>query len=248
MALICVSFYLKQNRAMTNAFKECAGLFWNDRFRPLFEAGLNLGGSILLVMWIGLPGVILGTIISTVLAPLWCEPYMVYKHYFKKNVLWYFVRYAIYSAVTVAAGAVTFFLCSLLPAYGFWSFIAKMAISIFGTLLIYFLAYFKTPEFKYIASSAKRLLLHKKKKVPAEKSSNGSLSLENKGSPVYGQTEKPEDDETSGGEKTKTTDGTKQQIPIEAIPDDTPYLTNTDAPDNEPSALPAPEEKDIGGG
>lgn len=165
MALVCVSFYLTYSRRMTDSFKECAGLFWNDRFKPLFEAGINLGLDFLLVHYIGINGVILATIVSTVTTCLWVEPFVLYKNYFKKNFGLYFVRYAAYASVTVVAGAAAFGICRFIPSYGIAWFLLKFAVCLAVPNLIFLLCSFKTPEFKYLCGVAKDLF---KRRRPAQ--------------------------------------------------------------------------------
>lgn len=157
LMLIMLSFYLTMSRQMTNNFKECAGLFWNDRLKPIFEAGMNLGLDILLVHFLGLNGVILATIISTILIPLWVEPFVLYKHYFKKSVNWYFVRYMIYVFVAAIAYCITFGICYFIPNDGIGWFILKFLISLIIPNVVYFIAFFKTSAFKFLFNTFKSM-------------------------------------------------------------------------------------------
>lgn len=156
--LLCLSFYLTQSRSLTNTFKECAGLFWNDRFKPLFEAGINLGLDFLLVHFMGINGVILATIISTIAAPLWIEPYVLYKNYFKQSIWRFFVRFLVYTLITVLVGGATYGICYFIPATGVWWFVLRFAVCLILPNILYFIIYFKTPEFKYLLSVAKGLI------------------------------------------------------------------------------------------
>lgn len=171
MALICTSWFLSRSRNMANTFKDCAGLFWNDRFKPLFEAGINLGLDFLLVYFMGINGVILATIISTVAAPLWVEPYVLYKHYFKKPLWHYFLRYAIYAAVAAAALGATWGVCYFIPSGRWWWFILKFCVCLALPNGIFALIYMRTPEFKYMLNVAKRLLKRGKNKKVAQAAS-----------------------------------------------------------------------------
>ncbi len=168
--LLCISFYLTQSRAMTNTFKECAGLFWNDRFKPLFEAGINLGLDFLLVYFMGINGVILATIISTIAAPLWVEPYVLYKHYFKQNLWHYFARYLAYTLITILIGGATYGVCYFIPTEGVWWFLLRFATCLILPNALYFVIYFKTPEFKYLLGVAKGLFKKPKDVVTANQS------------------------------------------------------------------------------
>lgn len=161
---MAISFYLTESRLMANHFKECAGLFWNDRFKPLFEAGINLGLDILLVHFMGINGVILATIISTVAVPIWIEPYVLYKHYFKKNLALYFIRFAIYALVTAVAFGATFGICYWIPHGGVGWFVLRVAICLVVPNVVFYLAFFKTSDFAYLKEAFKSVFMRKSKK------------------------------------------------------------------------------------
>lgn len=163
--LIVISFYLNKMRANTLMFRDCAGLMWQDRWKPIAESVINLTASIVLAKFMGLNGIILGTIISTIVAPLWVEPFVLYKYYFKKSVWRYFGKYAFYTVVTVGAGALTYWLCSLLPFAGIGWFILKCAICLVVPNVIFLLCYFKTSEFKGVIGLAKQVLKRKPKQT-----------------------------------------------------------------------------------
>lgn len=165
LVLIVLSFYLRVMRSNTNMFKECAGLMWQDRWKPIAESVINLTASIVLAKCIGLNGIILGTIISTIVAPLWVEPFVLYKHYFKKSVWRYFGKFAFYTVVTAGAGALTYWLCSLLPFAGIGWFVLKCGICLVVPNVIFLLCYFKTNEFKGVIGLAKQVLKRKPKQT-----------------------------------------------------------------------------------
>ena len=159
--LICVSYYLTRMRGGVLVFKECAGLFWNDRWKPIVEAVVNLVASLLLVKPLGLNGVILGTIISTLIAPFWVEPLVLYKHYFHKSLFKYFSRYMIDTAIMVVVGAVCYFTCALLPEGGLGLLVLRFvvcAILCAGLLLVFNLL---THEGREIFSKIKSKLFSK---------------------------------------------------------------------------------------
>ena len=62
-----------------------------------------------LIILIGINGIFLGTIISTLVAPLWVEPKILYKHYFKKSVWNYFKRYLFDAVIMVVSAGICFF-------------------------------------------------------------------------------------------------------------------------------------------
>lgn len=91
--LIVVKFYIMGIINSVLIFKEALGLFWYDRYKPIFESIINLVASIVLALYFGLPGILLGTIISTLLTATWIEPIVLFRYRFKTNVSSYFTNY-----------------------------------------------------------------------------------------------------------------------------------------------------------
>ena len=156
--IICLSFYFTRMRCGVGIFKDAAGLFWHNKWQPIVEALVNLITSIILVKLIGINGIFIGTIISTLVAPFWWEPLILYKYYFKKPVGKYFIRYIIDFAIMCAVCVITYFTCSFIPDGSIWLLIAKFAVCILisGSLLV--LAYLPTKEFKELWAMAKGML------------------------------------------------------------------------------------------
>ena len=71
-----------------DSFISAYGLF-QDIYAPIIEASLNLGLSILLGYYYGLPGIISGVLISLLLVVCCWKPYFLYSHGFKISVFGY---------------------------------------------------------------------------------------------------------------------------------------------------------------
>ena len=147
--LIVLNFYMYCMRIPVGNTKEAMGLFWNDRYKPIAEVLINLGASIFLGRRLGIQGILLGTLISTVTVPFWVEPYILYKHGLKKRLREYYKHYFWYLAVTVATWAATAGVCSLVSS-GPGGFLAKLFLCALIPNLIYTLVYFRTEEFAYL--------------------------------------------------------------------------------------------------
>lgn len=161
--VLCIHFYLTIMRFVPVMFKDCAGLMWNDRMKPIIEASVNLIASILLAKWLGLIGVFIGSVISTLVAPFWIEPYVLYKNYFKIPVSSYWKKYSFNTFITLIIGLITFGLCLLVPDKNIYTLIIKFGICAIVPTFLFILAYFKTPEFKYFVSLLKNFLSKYKK-------------------------------------------------------------------------------------
>lgn len=148
---VLINFYLTGMRASILTFKGQAGIFTQDKYGPLIEAIVNLLTSIILVEYLGLAGIFMGTAISTILVPFWIQSKLVYNKIFNKSVVEYFRKYIFYAIVTLFAGFITTFLCNVLVVgNSFISLVLKGIICILAVNILYLLIFFKTYEFKYI--------------------------------------------------------------------------------------------------
>ena len=106
---------------------------------------------------------------STLVAPFWVEPYVLYKHYFKRSVGDYFKRYVLDALIMIAGAVICYFVCSFIPDGGIWWLILKFATCIILSNLILIMAYMPTKEFKDLWQMGKNMLKtlfkRKKKKV-----------------------------------------------------------------------------------
>lgn len=165
---LCLSFYLTQSRSMIGTFKDCAGLFYQDRFKPVFEVVVNLVTSIVLAKWLGLVGIVLGTIISTVSAPLWIEPYVLNKYYYKQNTGKYMLKYLMCLMITMACGVATYFVCALLPIGGVGWLVLRFAVCGLIAGITLFAGFMIVPEFRQSINWGKQIvvgILHRKRKI-----------------------------------------------------------------------------------
>lgn len=156
---IVVRFYVTKMRTLTILFKTCTGLMWNDKISPILESVLNIVISVICIKLMGIAGIFVGTIISTILVPMWVEPYVLFKNYFKKSIKLFFNKYLFYTLVTLIAGTLTFAICSLLPSVGIAYFILKGIICIIVICAVYLLCYYKTTEFKHAYSLFASLII-----------------------------------------------------------------------------------------
>lgn len=98
---LIVNFYFTYMRKAVLAFRDASGLYWNDRYKPLAEAIINLAASVYLTIHYGVIGVIWGGIISTLLTCFWVEPYVLFRNGIDIKMKDYFKDYFKYAAVTL---------------------------------------------------------------------------------------------------------------------------------------------------
>lgn len=109
--IITVNYFIQFMRQATLLFRDATGTFYHDRWKPLFEGGLNVVLSILFLKWFtaiggeefGVVGVIAATIITNLTICHVIEPLVLYRHAFEAPVRKHMARNYLYMAVFVAA-------------------------------------------------------------------------------------------------------------------------------------------------
>ena len=145
--LICYSFFLDQNRTITERFLWCYGLF-NDSQVAVIEALIGLGLSIVCGYLFGLPGILAGPLIIGTIIFLFWKPYFLFKEGIKKKLGKYYKEFSFYILSFILSIAITelFPLNSLKNAayneYGKWIAYSISIASIHSTIFITILSIF----------------------------------------------------------------------------------------------------------
>ena len=160
--IIAANFYITGMRQSVLTYRDAMGLYWYDRYKAVLEALINLVVSILLARRMGILGIFIGTFVSTVTTCLWVEPYMLFKHGFHYPVRGYFLRYALHTLLTIAAGFATWYACSLLPSTGLLPFIGKLIVCAILPNALFLLFYRRTQAFQALYQVIRNRLKRKK--------------------------------------------------------------------------------------
>lgn len=109
VVLMAIYFFVYKTGDMSYVYKESIGLWWQGKYVPLVSSIVNLILNITLVQIIGLPGIVISTIISAMCVNIPFGSRVLFKHYFKSKKLWmkflwetlvWFIKCAICCAVT----------------------------------------------------------------------------------------------------------------------------------------------------
>ena len=114
VVVLTVYTYLKIMKQAMVVFKNAAGVFYEDRFVPLVESLVNIVASIICAKIFGVSGIIMGTIISTMVLYFGSYPFIVYKRAFGISPVSYFKQHISYLVLTIAAGALIVILSNLI--------------------------------------------------------------------------------------------------------------------------------------
>ena len=147
MVLMVLYFLIPRITTMTYTYREAAGLWWEDRIRPLISTVVNLGMNIFFVKKIGINGVVISTLICTVFINVPWGSYVLFKHFFKSSMIEYLKKIIYYILITVIAGVITLNICTVFPNEGIMFLIIKALVCIIVPNLIFLLFYHKMEEY-----------------------------------------------------------------------------------------------------
>ena len=142
------------------SYRSACGLFWKGKFRPIATVVINLGVSIALGSFMGLDGILIGTIASHVLTLFWYDPILIYREVFHKSSKGYFFRYLANLIGVVVVGCGLYYLLSFLP-YTIPFFILRILVVVAVPNGLIALIYCRSDSFKYVMNSFVKPLLRR---------------------------------------------------------------------------------------
>ena len=89
--VITFNAFVQFMRRSVTVFRDATGTFYHDRWKPLVEGAINIVLSVLFVQWLGIAGVIIATIITSLLICHIIEPYVLYRHGFDTSPMRYYL-------------------------------------------------------------------------------------------------------------------------------------------------------------
>jgi O-antigen/teichoic acid export membrane protein len=148
--ILLLNVYLLGIRNVLWVYINSIGLFYHFRYMPFIEISLKLVLSIILLHKLGIAGIFLGTLISTVITYFITEPYILFKQYFKLPIKKYFVRYFIYISTFFITGTFVWYVTSFINDNNWTGFFIKALVTFTITGFSFLLFFYKTKEFKYL--------------------------------------------------------------------------------------------------
>lgn len=158
VAIIVINNFLTGMRIPLITMKGAAGKYMEDAWIPFSFAAVNLIASVILVRYMGVAGVFLGTIIGSLCTADWYRPIVIYKHVFHTSVKKYYKRYVLYVGLGLLLIAGTLALTNLIcTPYPIFTFILKVITAAVVPIAINCLMFWRTEEFQAIRSMCLRL-------------------------------------------------------------------------------------------
>lgn len=156
--VIIINFYFLLMRGSIERFKEASGNYYQDRYAPLIEGIVNLVVSLILVKYIGLAGVFIGTLVSNFTVLFWVQPHIVYKYVFHQKLSNYIIMYFKYLVLFISILIISDLLVKPFKIqYNILCFSLNCLINIIFINVAYIIIFYKTDNFKYCYSMIKTI-------------------------------------------------------------------------------------------
>lgn len=159
VVLYVIYFYSWQIRRTVLTYKNAAGMWWADKFKPYVSVCSNLILNFTLVQIYGIYGVMISTIISYAIIEAPWETYALFKLYFKSKASGYWRKLGAYTLLGILGLLITYYVCSLIVIKGIAGFLIKGVICCIIPNVVWMLCTFKTNGFKRIFCVVKNLLI-----------------------------------------------------------------------------------------
>lgn len=148
--MLCIYFYVYEINALLNTFKDAAGIWHEDRFRPLVVAGTNLVLNLILVQIIGIYGIILSTVISIAIIGLPWVTRNLFNYVFKGFSIWNYVKSIFYYTIIAIISCIVSNRMVLKMPDGIAFLCIRILISVSVPSIIFGIVFRSTENFAYL--------------------------------------------------------------------------------------------------
>lgn len=146
---LTIYFYVWKMLDIINLFKEAAGLWEFDKYRPIIASIVNIVINIILVNSIGLYGIIISTIISIIIIIFPWSSYILFREYFKGKYKEYLSKWLKNLIITLFLAIPTYFFTNLINFNNdLLNLVLKGIVCIFIPNSIFVVANIRNYEFK----------------------------------------------------------------------------------------------------
>lgn len=147
--LLAILFYIWKIQDIVTVYKEAAGLWDKDKYRPLISSLINLLLNILTVQKWGLYGVVLSTIVSVLIVDIPWVARSLFQTYFKKKLGRYYLRMLKVFLINLVLGGVTYLCCRFVQSFSsIFNLLLCIVVCLLVPNIINFIIYRKRWEFK----------------------------------------------------------------------------------------------------
>ena len=156
---LCIYFFVFEINQLLNVYKDAAGIWHKDRFRPLITASTNLIVNLILVQFWGIYGIIFSTVFSMVIIGMPWLLHNLFTTIFKKKwIKQYVFKILKYSVSSLVACLLCIVICSRFTGALFGVLIIRLIICVIVSNSLFLLIFRKDNDFLASKELALRIL------------------------------------------------------------------------------------------
>lgn len=156
--LICLWFYFTVVENSAFLYLSGTGFWWEMRWPYILSTVTNIILNILLGKKLGVTGVILSTIISSLIFGQFWQCSIIFKKYYKKSMINYQVRQGLFLLVCLLACLLAYVVNSFIIVDGIIGLIVKLLISTIISVFVQLIIYYKTKDFERFRKFIKKVI------------------------------------------------------------------------------------------
>lgn len=144
IVLFVMYFFVYKWCDVLNVYQQACGIWYETRYIPLLASGLNLGINIILVKSIGLPGILISTIISFIFVYNYLYAKYIFKLYFKRfrGGLYQFVkRQIMYMLICICISFFCWYVFNFINFHDILGLVVESISIAILSVLLYYLVY-----------------------------------------------------------------------------------------------------------
>lgn len=156
---LCLYFWMWKIQDVVLVFKEAAGMWSQDRYRPLIGALINLSLNVISAQFIGLYGVILSTVTVFLFVDIPWSSRVLFKNYFGSGVIVYYKMLLKGLLQMLLAIVPTYLLCSIITLESIvFQLMVKAVICLIVPNVLYVVMNCRSDEYKVFIRKIKSVL------------------------------------------------------------------------------------------
>ena len=160
-----VYYYSMGANKLINMFKDAAGIWRVDRWRPLTAALANLSLNLITVRWLGLYGVLLSSVVSIVFIQIPWLFHNLFREVFPRQCMGRYIQlFCGLAAVALCSCGASWFVCGRFSLNVWATLLVNAAVSFLVPNLCFLAVYGRNPVFRESLSQLKRTLLSRRRR------------------------------------------------------------------------------------
>lgn len=146
---LCVYYFIYEINQLLNTYKDAAGIWRKDRFRPLVTAFTNLGMNVIMVRFWGIYGVLLSTVLSMLFVGMPWLLHNLFTSVFERSQLYsYGKQLFLYTTVAFGVCLATYIVCRPIHLSKWGTFLARGFICCVIPNGLFYIVYRRRREWK----------------------------------------------------------------------------------------------------